>query len=261
MKQSQAVVKKRQQKIVEFFEEEETLTVRELSSRLGVSELTIRRDFSYLEKKGLVKRFHGGAKKANSAIADVLDYDNKHTHNLAVKRRIANTVAQYINDGDTVFINGGTTTIEIIKAIIDKNITIVTNHAIAFTFFDEHNAKLLSTGGEYNPKSKSYSGPLATALIDRMVANICILGVNGLTYSEGITTAFYSETMVNESFIKRTSGKVIVAADGSKLGKTFGFNTATIDKLDLLVSDSSADPIEIDLLRKAGVDIVLADLD
>lgn len=259
MKQSLATVRKRQQQILDYFEQESILGVTELSERLGVSELTIRRDFIYLESKGLVKRYHGGAQKVETPNSGIVNYDDKHTQHLEAKRRIALALITYINDKDTVFINGGTTTMEVIKLLIGKDITIVTNHVAAFSFFEQGKAKLLCTGGEYNPVTKSYSGPLATCFLDKMVANICILGVNGITTQEGITTAYYQETLVNEEFINRTNGSVIVVADGSKIGKTFGFNTAPIDRVDIIITDSSADKGELKKLEVRGVKVILTD--
>ena len=170
MKQSLATVRKRQQRILDYFENETNLGVTDLSQRLGVSELTIRRDYTYLESKGLVKRYHGGAQRVENANQGIVNYDDKHTQNLATKKKIAQAVISYIKDNDTVFINGGTTTMEVIKLLTNKEITIVTNHVAAFTFFNQSKAKLFCSGGEYNPVTKSYSGPLATCFLDKMIA-------------------------------------------------------------------------------------------
>lgn len=259
MKQSLATVRKRQQQILEYFNQENNLGVSELSDRLGVSELTIRRDFSYLEKKGLITRYHGGAQKVDNPNLKILNYDEKHTQNFEIKRKIAEATTALIKEQDTLFINGGTTTIEVIKLLSNRDITIVTNHVEAFTICNDGKAKLICTGGEYNPVTKSYSGLLATSFLDKMVAKVCILGVNGITKQEGITTAYYQETLVNEEFINRTNGTVIVVADGSKIGKTFGFSTAPIHKIDIIITDSTADKQELGKLRACGIRIVQID--
>lgn len=259
MKQSVATVRKRQQKILDLFSHEENLGVTELSQRLGVSELTIRRDFIYLESKGLIRRYHGGAQKVDNPNQQIVRYDDKHTQHLDAKRRIALKAISLIEVRDTIFINGGTTTMEVIKLLIDKEVTIVTNHVAAFSLFEGSTATLLCTGGEYNSVTKTYSGPLASSFLEKMIANVCILGVNGITLQEGITTAYFQETLVNEEFIKRTRGSVIVVADGSKIGKTYGFNSAPIGKIDLIITDSSADRQELEKLRLAGVTVIEVD--
>lgn len=259
MKQSLTIVRKRQQRILDYFEHEDSLCVTDLSKRLGVSDLTIRRDFIYLEAKGLIKRYHGGAQKVENPNMGIVNYDDKHTQHLVTKKKIAQALLRFVNEKDTVFINGGTTTMEVIKLLINKEITITTNHAAAFTLFDQSKAKLLCTGGEYNSVTKSYSGPLATRFLDKMVANICILGVNGISTEEGIATAYFQETLINEQFINRTNGPVIVVADGSKIGKKFGFNTAPIDQVDIIITDLSANKEELERLQAHGVKIILVD--
>lgn len=259
MKQSLDTVRKRQQQILDYFSQKDSLGVSELSERLGVSELTIRRDFAYLEKKGLINRYHGGAQKIDNPDLKIINYSEKHAQHFETKRKIAEAVSELIKEQDTLFINGGTTTMEVIKLLSKKDLTIVTNHVEAFTFCNEGKAKLICTGGEYNPVTKSYSGLLATSFLDIIVAKVCILGVNGITMQEGITTAYYQETLVNEEFINRTKGSVIVVADGSKIGKTFGFSTAPIDKVTMIVTDSSADKQELEKLRSCGIKIVLID--
>lgn len=258
MKQSQATVRRRHQKILEYFKNETSLSVKDLSERLKVSDLTVRRDLDGLANKGLIKRFHGGARVIDSRVLDTPEYDNKNILYHDIKVAIAKVVASYIKDGDTVFLNGGTTTFEIIKYIKDRSITIVTNHAIAYSLVGGNcRASLLCTGGEYSPKTKSYSGLLATTLINKLFANICILGVNGVTFNEGLTSAYYPEILINEEFINRTNGLKIIAADGSKLGKVFGFTSASIDNIDILITDSSADPEELAKLRKSHIEIIL----
>ena len=259
MKQSLATVRKRQQRILAYFEDEKNLSVTDLSKRLGVSELTIRRDFIYLEGKGLIERYHGGAQKVENLNPGIVNYDIKHTQHLEAKQKIAQAVMEFVQDKDTLFINGGTTTMEVIKLLVDKDITIVTNHVSAFFLFEHGKAKLFSTGGEYHSMTHTYSGPLATSFLYKIVARVCIPGAHGITTQEGITTAYYQETLVNESFINRTNGMVIVVADGSKIGKTFGFNTATIDRVDIIVTDSSADAEEVEKLRTSGVRVLLVE--
>lgn len=259
MKQSQATVKRRHQKILDYFKIETSMSVKDLSERLKVSDLTIRRDLDSLTEKGLVKRFHGGAKAIDSSVLDTPEYDNKNILHHDKKVAIAKVVARYLKDGDTVFVNAGTTTYEIIKVIRDKNVTIVTNHAIAYSLVDNCKATLLSTGGEYSQKTRSYSGLLATTLISKMFANICILGVNGITLNEGVTSAYYPEILINKEFINRTSGLRIIAADGSKLGKVFGFTSTNINNIDIIITDTSANPEEVAKLRNANIEIILVD--
>ncbi|WP_428770577.1 DeoR/GlpR family DNA-binding transcription regulator [Treponema sp. HNW] len=260
MKQSKETVNRRHQRIIEIFNEKNPLYVTELSTKLDISELTVRRDFEALAKMGIVERFHGGARLIVRH-DDTPEYSSKNTIAQEQKRQIAQIAARYIKDGDTVFLNAGTTTFEIIKAIKDKHITVVTNNSLASIVLRNTNASLIATGGEFNAKNLSYSGVLATYLINKIFSSVTVLGVNGLSAAEGVTTAYYPETMINQEFLKQSKGLKIIACDGSKLGKTFSFNTAHITGIDLVITDSSALPAEIEKIRQQGIQVVMADED
>ena len=259
MKQSQAEVHKRHQYLLDLFQVHGTLQVAEISKQLNVSELTIRRDFDALEQKGYIVRFHGGAKLISSNTDLTPGFENKDTMNQLQKQQIAKVISRYIKNKDTVFLNAGTTTLEVIKSIKNMDVTIITNNALAFSALGDGDATLISTGGEYNKRNKSYNGPLATVLFHKVFATVCVLGVNGITAADGITTSAYLETIFNEELLKRCKGRKIVAADGSKIGRTFCFTCANITDIDILVTDSSADEEELDRIRERGVRVVVAD--
>lgn len=260
MKKSVSEVKKRHEIIAELLRERDTLYVSEVARDLGVSELTIRRDFSLLAENSSFVRFHGGIKRADKKNEDIPKYENKELINLGLKQLIARCASEYVQDGDTVFINAGTTTLEVIKILKNKKITIVTNNTSASEVMDENStALLICTGGEYNPKTNAFSGILATELISKMRSSVCILGVNGISATDGVTTPFYSETILNEVFLERNKGKAIVVADGSKIGKSFCFATSSIEKIDIIITDTTADKGALNDLKKAGVTIIFAD--
>lgn len=259
MKQSQAEVQKRLQQLLELFETEGSLQVSDVSKLFNMSELTIRRDFNVLEKKGYIERFHGGAKLISAAIEKAPVFETKEPMHQNQKHRIAKVVSNFINEKDIVFFNAGTTTLEVIRCVKDKDITIVTNNALAISALGDGLATLISTGGEYNKRNQSYTGALATNLINKVYSTVCVLGVNGIHHNSGITTSAYLETMINEELLKRCKGKKIVAADGSKVGRIFCYTSAAITDIDILVTDSSADQEELESIRKLGIQIILAD--
>lgn len=259
MKQSKAVVQQRQYQIRRLFVERNSLQIAEVSKILGVSELTVRRDFSVLEQEGFIRRFHGGGQLLSGDLPNAPLYEDKDLLKQRQKQQIARYISRLIQEKDTVFLNAGTTTLEVIKAINHKNVMIVTNNAPACTVVDGTGASLISTGGEFNPKTRSFTGIMAVQLIQKMCAQVCVLGVNGISGTEGITTSNYMETMINDEFLNHCKGKRIVAADGSKIGKTFNFISAPIQSVDLLVTDSSADTDALEKIRERGIEIVLAD--
>lgn len=258
MKRSKAAIQQRQQEILTIFEQQPVLYVSDLAKQFNTSELTIRRDLETIASKGLITRFHGGARLLTSP-EPVLEFSSKDSMNQPQKHMIAEVAATFINEQDTVFLNSGTTTLEVIKNIKDKAITVVTNNAPASEILVDTAAKLISTGGEFNSKNKSFSGPLATNLINKIFSTVTILGVNGISASNGVTTAYYPETMINEAFLNQSKGVKIVVADGSKLGKTFSFNSTSIGNINIIITDSSADIEEVSKLRALNIKVIIAD--
>ncbi|MGD1821467.1 MAG: DeoR/GlpR family DNA-binding transcription regulator [Pleomorphochaeta sp.] len=259
MKQSIVEVKKRQQALLTMFEAQNDIKVKDASEILGVSELTIRRDFEMFQSKGVITRYHGGAKLVSETRIPAPKYKEKNNLNLNQKIAIAKIASSYIKDNDTLFINAGTTTYEILKIVIHLPITILTNNAaISELSSDKDPAKVIYTGGEYNPANKSLSGNLVELMIRKMTSSICILGVNGISSVDGLTTAYYPETIVNEAFLNRSKGLKIVVADGSKLGKSYGFASSDLSSIDVLITDETADKNEISKIEQSGVEVVIA---
>lgn len=259
MKQSQNIIQKRRHQLLEMLYLQDFVQVVTASKILNVSELTIRRDFDLLEQKGYITRFHGGAKLVPNSIEKTPIFESKGNMNLLQKQKIAQYIPQFIQSKDTVFLNGGTTTLEIIHCIKNLNITIITNNAMACFALADGKADFISTGGEYNKRNKSYTGTLAANLISNIYPTICILGVNGITADDGITTSAYSETLINKEALQRCRGKKIVVADSSKIGKTFCFSSADIKDIDILITDSDANSKELKKIKEQGVQIILAD--
>lgn len=260
MKQKKSIIIERRHKILSLFSEHEDLHVSDLSKLLGVSELTIRRDLDALAGEGLIQRIHGGGRIMTDSYPEPPVFSDKHLIGQQQKHDIAVYISSLVNDGDTVFLNAGTTTMQVINQIKDKHIVIVTNNALACTVMDHCAASLISTGGEYNQHNQSYTGLMAASILQKMNASICILGVNGISADNGITTSNYMETMINEEMLKRCRGKRIAAADSSKIGKVFNFSTSHISNIDILVTDSGADSRELQKIRDAGVKVILADV-
>lgn len=236
------------------------LSLKQLSEMFQVSELTIRRDLIKLQKSGHLK-MEGGVivVNENEEETSTVSYEKKFGKNLAQKQKIARKAVQFVNEGDSVFINAGTTSLEVIKILLDMRVTILTNNSMATSLRTEKSkATLILTGGEYNATNRSFTGQLALSLIEMAYASVCILGINGVTAEEGLTTAFYPETMVNIEFMKRSKGKTIVIADGSKIGKTYSFKTAPMEEVNILVTDSSAEAGELSKIKELGTEVIIA---
>lgn len=260
MKQSKAVVQHRRKELLRLLETKSNLNVLETSQLLNVSPITIRRDMQALENMDLLQRYHGGAKPVTNEESAPPQFAYRGQLQMQQKRLIAKVVSEMVMEKQTVFLNAGSTTLSVIERLLKKPVRIITNNAQAISLWDgSSKAELILTGGEYYDRNRSFLGNLATQLLSKVYADLCVLGVNGIHSNSGVTTYTYQETLLNELMITRCNGKRIVAADGTKVGHVYCFPSTAIENIDILVTDSSADPEELAAIAECGVEIILAD--
>ncbi|MDC7246777.1 MAG: DeoR/GlpR family DNA-binding transcription regulator [Sphaerochaetaceae bacterium] len=229
----------RQRQIIEIINRDTVVNVNELSALFQVSELTIRRDLDALAKRGLVERTHGGALQRRVLPVEPA-YSEKSQKQREQKISIAKRAVEFIEDGDTVFINSGSTTFEVIRALKGKRITIVTNNIDAVRVVDESSQfSLILLGGVYRMRSHSVSGGMSEPVLSQVYANKAVIGVDGCSISEGLTTPIIEEAQTTRQMIERTVGPVIVVAAGNKIGVVSNYVTVGIDEIDVLITDES----------------------
>jgi DeoR/GlpR family transcriptional regulator of sugar metabolism len=230
--------------------------VKELVARCGVSEMTIRRDLESLEQRGLLRRCYGGA-RIQPQPREIMHFEKKDGIKQEEKRLIASAISDMIEPGSTMFCNAGTTTLAVISRIRDANIRIITNNAMAPAVPLGESNELICTGGQYHIKTRSFVGEFAASSISRVYADVCVMGVNGVSVSGGCSTDAYNETQINEMMVRRCKGMKIIAADGSKIGRTACFTSLLLNQLDMLVTDSSANRDEIARIRQLGLRVFI----
>ena len=257
MRRSVFQVNRRQQAVLEQLEREGVVYVSRLSQKFSVSEITIRRDLESMERAHLLTRFHGGARAVEEPAEAVPLFDEKGLRNIDEKLLIARQVAQLIQEDDMVFMNSGSTVTHIPQFLQGKRVTIITNNAKMSCVDYGENVNLLLTGGLHNKITQSLTGDLAKHALEQVYATVCVMGVNGISAEDGITTSLYQEAEINNTMLNRCRGKRIVAADSSKVGRTLNFISAPIEKIDVLVTTSRADPEEVEKLRRRGVEVLI----
>ncbi len=235
---SSAIPAERQVEIARLVKEKGLVTVESLKEILGVSVITIRRDLAVLEKRGLLERTHGGA-ISTSPLNREFKYHEKDKTNAVYKEAIGRYAAGMIEDGDTVFINSGSTTYQVIRFLEGRtNVRIITNNvAAAASFGSIPGIELILTGGMYRSASNCVVGEFASQIISQIMASKTIIGADGLSFKGGLTSPVYQEAAVTRKMIERTQGDVICVADHSKIGKISNFLTVPVDNLDYLVTD------------------------
>ena len=236
------------------------LGVGEASELLGVSEATIRRDFSELAKRQLVARNHGGV--VATSVAYELPYRYRSGRADDDRARVAEAAAALVRTGQVIGLNGGTTTTATTRAITaredlasDGEITIVTNALnIATEAVLRPHVQCVSLGGVARPESYEVTGPLAQLVLHQLWLDVAVVGVNGLSAREGATCRHEEEAAIIRTMIER-SKQVICVATGEKLGTRTFASICPAERIDHLVTTVGADRAEVEALRDAGVEV------
>jgi DeoR family fructose operon transcriptional repressor len=254
----------RKKEILAMLKEQGEVTVAELALKFNLSQLTVRRDLDALAESAFVVRIHGGAKAAflpGNLLGSIreIDFSNKSILNISEKQAIGKIAASYIGDNSTIFMNSGSTTLFFLQALQEKRVQIATNNAAATDVdYDAAHITLYVLGGEFRKPSKSFIGRMTEQAIKSIYSDYTILGTNGIDVNKGLTTGIYEECSTNLSMVEHTLKKVIVLADHSKFGVISNFISIPIDKIDMVITDSKCDPVQIAALEEKGIEVVIA---
>ncbi|MFA6507337.1 MAG: DeoR/GlpR family DNA-binding transcription regulator [Treponemataceae bacterium] len=247
---------KRHAEIYELARRNGIVKVADLAESLGVTEMTIRRDLEVLERKGLVERIHGGA-IINARVGLEPLYVQKSALHLAEKQAIGRLATTLIEDGDTVFVNSGSTTIQFLEQL-DARVKVITNNPLAPLHVRSDKIDVLITGGELRRESLTLVGETAQHVVRQVFANKAVIGVDGFSIRHGLTNPTQAESYINRLMIKMTHGEVILVADSSKAGKVANFLTVPIKAVTTIVTDDRIDERLAEEFRKIGIRVLLA---
>ena len=248
----------RHARVLEVLAERRAVRVSTLSELLGVSEVTVRRDLEDLERKGLLERTHGGAIAARRMGAEPA-YREAAKRMADQKRSIGRRAAALVQPGETIFLNGGTTTLEVFRALDVAGITVVTNSLGMASESAERGTDVILIGGEYRAPSNSCVGGFATDGVRRVFAARAFIGTEGVSRLAGLTSPVSAEADVARAMIDQTHGPVTVVADHTKLGTVADFAVAPITAVDHLITDAGIDAEYHDDLVASGLDVVIAE--
>lgn len=252
--------------LLELVSERGNVSIAEITEALGVSAATVRRDLGTLAEQRLVTRTHGGAAALGGGYELPLQY--KIARQAEAKVAIARAVAKLIQPGQTVGLNGGTTTTEVarelgksdrfIRTAGETGITIVTNALnIAYELSVRANVKIVVTGGVARRQSYELIGPLVESALAEFALDVAVLGVDGLSVQYGATTLHEGEAAVSRHFTQVTR-RVIVAADATKITRTTFARICPLDRIHTLVTDRPVPEGFAADLAAAGVELIIA---
>jgi len=232
--------------------------VSDLSKGLKVSEVTIRNDLNKLEEKKMLVRTRGGAFKLERVGAD-FDLSEKNTLHLQEKKRIGVAAAQLLEEGDTIILDSGSTTMEITKHLSRfSNLTIITNALnIAISLAELKNINVIIPGGILRRNSLSLVGSTAEETFQHYFCDKLFLAVDGFNLTSGLSTPNVEEAYLNKIMIG-IAKKVIVVTDSSKFNKRSFAVIAPISKVDIVVTDSGISPEVQKELENSGIQVIVA---
>ncbi|MFC9594793.1 DeoR/GlpR family DNA-binding transcription regulator [Streptomyces sp. NPDC056944] len=246
------------------------LEVEEAATALDVSAATIRRDLDELAEQQLLVRTRGGAVVHGVSYELPLRY--KSTRHAPEKRRIAEAVADLVAPGEVVGLNGGTTTTEVARALALRfasgraeapgaasagpALTVVTNALnIAGELAVRPQIKIVTTGGVARPQTYELVGPLTVGVLNEVVLDVVVLGVDGVDAELGVMAHQEDEASISRLFAERAS-RVVVVTDSSKMGRRAFARICGLDRIDLLVTDTGITPETVAQLTEAGVKVL-----
>jgi DeoR/GlpR family transcriptional regulator of sugar metabolism len=231
--------------------------VEELTEQLGVSSATIRRDLGELEKLGELRRVYGGAVSTGGRLDEPL-FDDKTAVAATQKRRIAGAAAKLVKPNDTIYLDGGSTVLELARLLKDRsNINIVTNSLRAAVELAGRGPRLILVGGELRRLAQTTVGPLTRFLIQELHVDKAFMGTIGLSLEEGLTTTDPTEAYTKE-LVMEHSREVILLADSSKAHKVSFTRAGDLEKIRVLITDEQFDKKFAKALNKRGVEVVRA---
>ena len=212
------MVNERWNKILDLLDEKGSLNLKELMEYCNVSEATIRRDLTNLEDKNLLYRTHGGAMKRSAARGSEESVEAKREEYLQEKRAVAKYLCDnVVQSGQTIYLDAGTSTYEMIEHLRDRRITVVTNSTYHLPKLINNKIHTIILGGTLKHSTQAVIGYSAVEQLKKYSFDMCFVGCNGIDESFGVTTA-----EENEAFIKTTaiqgSKKKYILADKSKFG-------------------------------------------
>lgn len=265
MKNSNANIRDRRAKIIRLLQNKPNISLEELAITFQVSQATIRRDLKHLKNRHIVSTNYSSTENGfKKNILPEFDSDILYYSNTEEKELIAAKAAEMLLPGDVVYINSSSTALRIIKYIKSDYITIITNNMNSLFEQRAPNIKLILTGGEITHSDLHQSkicttGHYAISTVKSILANVCILGVSGVSDAHGLSTAASDELAINREMINCCIGKVIVVADHRKIGFNHNYIFSPIDKVDCLITDHKSDPVEIEKLKKKGIEVIITD--
>jgi DeoR/GlpR family transcriptional regulator of sugar metabolism len=247
----------RQNRIEQYLQAVGFASLKELAQAVGVSQSTVHRDLALLEGTGAVRRTHGGARIINPR-TDEFVFDVRDTHQLAEKEAIGRACAALIQPRQSVIIDAGTTVYHVARCLEAKKPQIITNSLpVANLYACANLVEVVLSGGMIYSRVGVLVGPQAVEFFGKTHADVAIMGAGGIT-PEGITNS-HGLLIEIQLAMMRAAQKVIFCLDYTKFGRRSPSWLCAFERIDLIVTDSTAPADLVQALRQKGLNIIIAE--
>ncbi len=243
----------RQQIILQMVIDKGRVSVVELAKTTGVSEVTIRQDLNLLEKQSYLRRAHGYAVPIDSE-----DVETRMMNNFALKRELANFAASLVNNGETVFIENGSSNALLARTLAEqKDVTIVTVSSYIAHLLKETPCEVVLLGGIYQKKSESMVGPLTRQFVQQVHFSKAFIGIDGWQAETGFTGRDMMRSDVVNAVLEKGC-EAIVLSDSSKFGAVHPYTMGPVSRFSRVITDNRLSETDHAQLQRDGlqVDIV-----
>lgn len=248
----------RREKIVELIKEDGSAKVLDLSKLFTVTEVTIRQDLEKLEKDGLIIRTHGGAylKNINDQVQTL---SISHQDHLDKKAAIADKCIAFIESGDTIILDSGSTTTEIAKKLRGfQNLKVITNALnIAILLGAEPGIEVIVTGGEFKPPTLSLTGQKAADFFKGLHAQKLFLATAGVSLKAGLTYPSISDIVLKKAMIDAADITYLVA-DSTKIGKSAFASLGPVSSVDYIITDAQISNKDLKAFKENEIQLIIA---
>ncbi|MBP6686268.1 MAG: DeoR/GlpR transcriptional regulator [Lacibacter sp.] len=248
----------RRDKIFELIQEDGSAKVINLAKIFKVTEVTIRQDLEKLERDGLVIKEHGGA-----FLKDIKDqvqsFSLGHKENIDKKEMIAKKSIEFIENGDSIILDSGSTTTEIAKLLKGfKNLTVITNALnIALMLGAEPGIELIVTGGEFKPPTLSLTGQKAADSFKGLNVQKLFLATAGISLKAGLTYPSISDLVVKKAMIEAANTTYLVA-DSTKIGKSAFASLGALSLIDYIITDNGIEEKHKEIFKNNEIELIIA---
>ncbi|MBQ9324910.1 MAG: DeoR/GlpR transcriptional regulator [Clostridia bacterium] len=225
----------RQHRLMLYLTEHQSASMEELMNHFGVSMNTVRRDVAALVASGDAEKVYGGVRVARK-ISGFIPYEQRSLRPSLAKQAICRKAAELVNDGDTIFIDSGTTTIHLIDALADRHVTVITNNMeVIARAMNYPSIQLIVLPGELDRQAHAVTGDTSADYLSRFSTNIAFMAATGISKS-GVTNSIPLEYSIKQAAVAHTDRAVLMVT-GNKFGITSLMNYAALDAFHCIITD------------------------